>query len=153
MNITIALVLGLLIGWLVEWIIDWFFWRRRFSAQDQALQTAQSAEAEARSQAAKLKTQVTELEERVQAAESMSFSVQAYPSEPPTIANRPDDLTQIKGIGPVIAAKLNAAGIMTFQQLSRLSSEEFEGLLGDLIERFVNEKSILDQARDLSEKK
>jgi large subunit ribosomal protein L21 len=153
MNIPVALILGLLIGWLVEWLIDWFYWRRQIATQEQALAAAQASEAEARSQAAKLKTQVAELEERVLAAESTSFSVQTYPPEPPTIANRPDDLTQIKGIGPVIAKKLNEAGIMTFQQLSRLSSDEFEAILGDLIERFVNEKSILDQARDLSDKK
>ncbi|RPH57599.1 MAG: hypothetical protein EHM81_11350 [Chloroflexi bacterium] len=153
MNISIALVIGLLVGWLVEWVIDWFYWRRRYGEQAQAIEKAQANETEANLQTAKLKSQVDELEKRLQAAESMSFSVEAYPPEPPTIANKPDDLTKIKGIGPVIAKKLNDAGIMTFQQLGRLTPAEFEEILGNLIQRFVNENSILDQARDLSEKR
>jgi large subunit ribosomal protein L21 len=151
MNIAIALVTGLLIGWLAEWVVDWLYWRGRYAIQGQAiqeqeqtLQVARAAEAEAREHAAKM-------EERARAAEAVSFSAPVS-LEPPTIANRPDDLTKIKGIGPVIAKKLNDAGIMTFQQLSRLSTEEFEQIMGDLLQRFVNEKSILGQARELAEK-
>lgn len=144
MNIWTALVLGLLVGWLAEWVLDWFYWRRRFAAQEKSLQEAQAAEAAARQHAA-------QMEERAQAAEAALGG--PVIAEPPTIARRPDDLTQIKGIGPVIAKKLNEAGIMTYQQLARLSKEEFESIIGGLVQRFVNEDAIIEQARQLSEKK
>lgn len=65
----------------------------------------------------------------------------------------PDDLTKIKGIGPVIAKRLNQAGIYTFEQLADLTLDEFEEALGNLLERFINERSILRQARELANQK
>lgn len=153
MNNVILFVLGLLLGWLVEWVIDWFYWRHRYAGQETVLEAAKAAEAQARQQAAEAREQAAKLEERLIAAESVSFSVPDLAPEPPTIPNKPDDLTAIKGIGPVIAKKLNEAGISTYQQLSRLSSDEFEQILGDLIQRFVNERSILDQASNLAKQK
>src|SRR5690606_32826803 len=41
-----------------------------------------------------------------------------------------DDLKKIKGIGPVIAKRLNSAGIYTYEQLADLSLDEFEEALG-----------------------
>ncbi len=143
MNILTALVIGLLIGWLGEWVVDWLYWRRRYAEHQKALAEAQAAEAEARQQAA-------QMEERARTAESALGG--PVISEPPTIARRPDDLTQIKGIGPVIARKLNAAGIMTYQQLARLKKDEFEAIIGDLVQRFVDEDGIIKQAQQLSEK-
>ncbi|MFN8413522.1 MAG: hypothetical protein U0Z26_14145 [Anaerolineales bacterium] len=64
-----------------------------------------------------------------------------------------DDFTVIKGIGPVIARKLNQSGIYTFDQLADLTLDEFEEALGDLLQRFINERSILRQARELALKK
>ena len=64
-----------------------------------------------------------------------------------------DDLVAIKGIGPVIAKRLNQAGIYKFEQLAELTLDEFEEALGDLLQRFINERSILRQARELAEKK
>ena len=69
---------------------------------------------------------------------------------PPT---QPDDLTVIKGIGPVIAKRLNQAGIYTYEQLAGLTLDEFEEALGNLLERFINERSILRQAHELTDKK
>ncbi len=43
-----------------------------------------------------------------------------------------DDLTEIKGVGPVIVGKLNGFGVYTFKQISQWSPEvvsEFDGLL------------------------
>jgi len=64
-----------------------------------------------------------------------------------------DDLIAIKGIGPVIAKRLNQAGIYKFEQLAELTLDEFEEALGDLLQRFINERSILRQARELADKK
>jgi predicted flap endonuclease-1-like 5' DNA nuclease len=64
----------------------------------------------------------------------------------------PEDLTVIKGIGPVISKRLNQAGIYTYEQLADLTLDEFEEALGNLLERFVNERAILRQARALADK-
>lgn len=150
MNIVTALFLGLLLGWLAEWLIDWFYWRRRLAAQAAALETANAAATQAQAEAATAREQAALLEARALAAEAL---VTPASHEPPTIARRPDDLTKIKGIGPVIAKKLYAAGIMTYQQLARLSTTEFEAIIGDLVNRFVDEDGILEQAQALTEKK
>ncbi len=71
-------------------------------------------------------------------------------SKPPA---NPDDFTVIKGIGPVISKRLNQAGIYTYEQLAELTLDEFEEALGDLLQRFINERSILRQARELASKK
>jgi predicted flap endonuclease-1-like 5' DNA nuclease len=65
----------------------------------------------------------------------------------------PEDLTVIKGIGPVISKRLNQAGIYTYEQLADLTLDEFEEALGNLLERFINERAILRQARELADKK
>ena len=41
-----------------------------------------------------------------------------------------DDLTEIVGIGPVYASRLNAAGIHSFAQLARQSPERLHEILG-----------------------
>jgi len=123
MNIAIALILGLLIGWLIEWVIDWFYWRRPRSEPPQK-PTAVSAIA------APQKTVRSKM--------------------PPA---NPDDLIAIKGIGPVISKRLNQSGIYTYEQLADLTLDEFEEALGDLLQRFINERSILRQARELADKK
>lgn len=64
-----------------------------------------------------------------------------------------DDLKKIKGIGPVIAKRLNQAGIYKFDQLANLTLDEFEEALGDLLQRFINERAILRHARELADAK
>jgi predicted flap endonuclease-1-like 5' DNA nuclease len=46
----------------------------------------------------------------------------------PQSATAPDDLTQLRGVGSVMSAKLHAAGIHTFRQLARLSESELAAL-------------------------
>ncbi len=41
----------------------------------------------------------------------------------------PEDLTKIEGVGPAIQNHLNAAGILTYQQLSQVSVEDIRGIL------------------------
>ncbi len=123
MSTGVALVLGILIGWLIEWVIDWFYWRR--ARPEPVYKTAD-----------------------ISAITSTQKTVRS--KTPPA---NPDNLTLIKGIGPVIAKRLNQAGIYTFEQLADLTLDEFEEALGNLLERFINERSILRQARELANKK
>lgn len=46
----------------------------------------------------------------------------------PGAAGPPDDLTQLKGVGPKLAATLNALGISRFGQLASLSEGDLERL-------------------------
>ncbi len=62
------------------------------------------------------------------------------------------DLQRIKGIGPVIAQKLNEAGIFTFAQLGNLTVAELEAIVGEDIKRLADEEAILRQARELAAK-
>lgn len=64
-----------------------------------------------------------------------------------------DDLKKIKGVGPVIAKRLNQAGIYKFEQIAELTLDEFEEALGDLLQRFINERAILRHARELADEK
>jgi predicted flap endonuclease-1-like 5' DNA nuclease len=64
----------------------------------------------------------------------------------------PDDLIVIKGIGPVIARKLNAAGIYTFRQLAALTPVQLREIVGDVIQRLADEDDIINQAKELAAK-
>lgn len=61
----------------------------------------------------------------------------------------PDDLTQINGIGPVYASRLNEAGIMTFSQLAALSPDQARELL-KLSASQGNPEVWIEQAKELS---
>lgn len=123
MNILTALVLGILIGWLIEWVIDWFYWRR----PKQEVETSAAVPASVPVPTQKIR----------------------YKSPP----HDADDLKKIKGIGPVIAKRLNGAGIYKYEQLADLTLDEFEEALGDLLQRFINERAILRHARELADAK
>jgi predicted flap endonuclease-1-like 5' DNA nuclease len=49
-------------------------------------------------------------------------SLPRYRSTPPPPQQEPDDLTEIKGIGPVFAARLEEAGIRSFRGLSEVDA-------------------------------
>jgi predicted flap endonuclease-1-like 5' DNA nuclease len=51
------------------------------------------------------------------------LGVEAHPLVPPA-DGPPDNLQSLKGVGPKLAAQLNAAGITRFEQLARLSPNE-----------------------------
>ena len=64
-----------------------------------------------------------------------------------------DDLQDIKGIGPVFAARLNKAGVHDFQDLAKLNENQLREIVGEQVEKLVDKKSILKQARQLAKKR
>ena len=64
-----------------------------------------------------------------------------------------DDLQDIKGIGPVFATRLNKAGVHDFQDLAKLNENQLREIVGEQVEKLVDKKSILKQARQLAEKR
>lgn len=131
MNALAVLVLGVLIGWLAEWAIDWFYWRPRIHSVT--------------SENANLRERITSLE-----AEQTRRPI-PYTSRLLTDEHGNDNLQAIKGIGPAFSARLHEAGIYTFDQLSRLTAEELEEILGTLYKRFFSkQESIRAQAREFA---
>ena len=66
----------------------------------------------------------------------------------------PDDLKQIKGVGPQMEKTLNEIGIFTFAQVSRMTAREYE-LLDELTGSFPGRAQRDDwagQAKRLNEK-
>lgn len=131
MNHTAAFVLGLLIGWLVEWVVDWFYWRARIEG--------------VASENIKLKERIASLEEEIQR------KVEAVKVALVTDGEGNDNLQAIHGVGPVFSKRLNEAGIHTFEQLSQLTAQDLEQILGTLFKRFFSkENKILAQAKEFA---
>ena len=64
-----------------------------------------------------------------------------------------DDLKKIKGIGPVMEKKLNAAGVSTFEQFSRLTTQELQNILGISKRVVQSADNLITQARKLAQAK
>lgn len=67
------------------------------------------------------------------------------------LSNRRDPLEVIHGIGPVIADKLNDAGIYTFEGVAALTRPEMEAIIGPEIRNLADEDSLIREAKDLAE--
>ncbi len=67
------------------------------------------------------------------------------------LRERRDPLEVIHGIGPVIAGKLNAAGVYTFEGLAALTPAEMETIIGPEIRNLADEQDLIREARELAE--
>jgi predicted flap endonuclease-1-like 5' DNA nuclease len=69
--------------------------------------------------------------------------------------NTPDDLKQIKGIGPVLESKLNELGICTFEQITLLTDADLDKIAE--VTTFGKSKILTDdwigQAKELQQAK
>ena len=61
-----------------------------------------------------------------------------------------DDLQDIKGIGPVLSKRLKEAGVESFKDLAKLSTGQLREIVGEQIEKLVDKKGIIKQARQLA---
>ncbi len=57
------------------------------------------------------------------------------------------DLQDIKGIGPVFSAALKKNGVHDFADLAKLSEDQLREVVGEQVEKLVDKKAILKQAR------
>lgn len=62
-------------------------------------------------------------------------------------------LQDIRGIGPVIEGKLNNAGVYTFEDLAKLTSERLEEIVGKRIRNLVDEDNLIRQAQEFPPEK
>ncbi|RPI86497.1 MAG: DUF1049 domain-containing protein [Chloroflexi bacterium] len=134
MNVIAMFVLGLLIGWLAEWVIDWFYWRGRIFRVANENKNLQK----------RIASLEAERGQRFESPKGLAI----------TDSQGRDNFRAIRGIGPAFSRRLHEAGIETFEQLSRLSPDELEKILGDLYKRFFSkQESILAQAREFAQQK
>ena len=148
MNIFAALALGLLTGWLIEWIIDWLYWRRPIRAltEENAYLAKENSN---------LKTENATLKERIAAIETkINKRSQLAKTRPIRDRAGKDNLQAIRGVGPVIARRLNDSGIYTFEEMAQLTPEELEEILGALIKKFFpGEEKMIAQAKEFARQK
>ena len=141
MGTIASIVLGLLLGWLVEWVIDWFYWRGRIRpvAEENARLARDNAD---------LKERLASMEAKI------SRKSQLAKTRPTGDRAGKDNLQAIRGVGPVIAKRLNEAGVYTFEELSQLNPDELQEIMGPLSKRFFpKQESILTQAKEFAEQK
>ena len=100
-------LIGFVISGLV-WLIFWY-WQKSTSAEDGVLD---------------LLDRLAAAEAKMQAAQTRLAQFQREQT-----AVIPDDLTEIKGIGPVFAQRLHAAQVATFSQVAALAAEQLAELL------------------------
>jgi predicted flap endonuclease-1-like 5' DNA nuclease len=165
MNVLAALVLGLLIGWLIEWIIDWFYWRARIQASIDENSRLEKENAHLRGNAlleeenailmrehkkldeenSSLKEHITQLEDELNQIKASALIAGLLNKD------GTHNFQAVKGIGPAFEKRLNEAGIHTFEQLSQLTPQDMEKILGTLYKRFFSKKNtILTQAQEFA---
>jgi predicted flap endonuclease-1-like 5' DNA nuclease len=145
-------IFGLLYGWFFKVAFDRIYHQNEME--------------DLRNENASLQDYIRSLEMQLQSrsleaksAQMERSAPQALPVEAPaapapaTSASEKDDLKVIKGIGPAIERKLNAAGIQTYAALSRLSAKELEAILGAQVKRLQDENDLIAQAKKLARKK
>ena len=153
MNILAAFVLGLLVGWLVEWIIDWFYWRARMRTAIAETNPVDKEDNTALANSNKdLADENSSLKERIAGLQGELDRIAAATALANLIdAKGNDNFLAIKGIGPAFSKRLKEAGVKTFEQLSELTPQDMEQILGTLFKRFFSkENSILTQAREFA---
>lgn len=141
MGVIASIVIGLLIGWLVEWVVDWFYWRGRMRPVLE--------------ENSRLTKDNEDLKERLATIETkVSRKSQLAKTRPAGEKANKDNLQAIKGVGPVISKRLNEAGVYTFEELSQLTPDELQEIMGSLAKRFFpKQESILTQAKEFAKQK
>jgi len=148
MKVLRVFFVGLIYGWLLRWVLDKIFLedKMRLLADEneilkqriRTLETSRPVEAPPT--------------QRTQTAPLPVEQVQpAAPRKTGRVRSHRDDLKLIKGVGPAIEKKLNDAGIYTFDQMSRLTSNEMQAVLGTSNRNLQNVDNLLSQAKKFAD--
>lgn len=156
--------LGIFVGYVIAWLIDEAYRKnrelRRQLSQQGGLPLALSADVSGQSDDPASQTladflrqrgqEVRELREQLMAADSrldgLRDQFEAYQR------THPDDLTVIKGVGPVYQWKLRDAGVNTYSQLANSDPEQLRRMLDIKNWQRVNIESWIGQARDWAQR-
>jgi predicted flap endonuclease-1-like 5' DNA nuclease len=149
MKVLRVFFVGLVFGWLMRWVIDKIFLEDnlRVLANENNL----------------LRQRIQSLETPMPKQDRPEQKMETGPTLPveqvkPTAATRSgpiapqqDDLKMIKGVGPQIEKKLNNAGVYTFDQMSRLSTEQLQAILGVSRRNVQNTDNLISQAKEFAQ--
>jgi predicted flap endonuclease-1-like 5' DNA nuclease len=147
-GLTFTFVIGLLLGGMAALIV--WYWQKSTSAEDGALVLLDKlAAADRRIRQLKGEKERTELESPPLRIRIDGQTTDEVPSflERPSAPAEAEDLTRVKGIGPVFAARLQEANIQTLQALTAVPPAKLAKILQISESRSVN---ILEAANSLS---
>jgi predicted flap endonuclease-1-like 5' DNA nuclease len=148
MKVLRVFFVGLVYGWLMRWVVDKIFLEdnlRALANENEILRqriiTLETPKAQQNRMTPRPEPTPLPVEEiePVAAAESDPASPQR------------DDLKMIKGIGPILEKKLNDAGVYTFDQMSRLTSDQLQAIFGEARRNLQNNDNLLAQAKKFAQ--
>jgi predicted flap endonuclease-1-like 5' DNA nuclease len=161
---VLLVVAGAIVGFVVEWLIDEAY-RRNRELRNQLVQRGAPAVAVAAGVGAagpesasdmladflhQRDEEVGELREQLSAThaqlDGLSDEFEAYQR------THPDDMTVVKGIGPVYQWKLRDAGVNTYAQLAAADPEQLRRMLDIKDWQRVDIESWVEQARDWAQR-
>ena len=155
-----GLALGLVLGFILDWLIEEFYRRNReLERRLQERQTAQAVLPAAtgdESHPVVSATLTDLLRQKDDEINALRLELDTAEEKVPALQKRfdaymkthPDDLTVIKGIGPVFQRKLRDMGIDSFQQLADLDPEHLHRVLDIKNWQRVDIKDWVAQAKD-----
>lgn len=150
MRVLKVFLVGLIYGWLLRWVVD-----KIFMEENLRILSEENAVLKQRVRTLEQETPKAFEAHSVQRPEPAPLPVEQVqpvaPMETGPVPPHRDDLKLIKGVGPKMEKKLNDAGIYTFDQMSRLTTNELQAVLG-LSKRVVQSSdNLLTQAKKLAE--
>jgi predicted flap endonuclease-1-like 5' DNA nuclease len=148
------ILIGLLFGWITSTLVEWVWYRGRRRRIELAMASPgargsyQVGERAAPTVAGDTTAPRRRSQEdaRPQAAEGKRARAKRRKGQP--LANRPDNLTAIHGIGDLYEQLLYRVGIFTWHQLSRVDAESLQQITSALPSS--NTHAWIDQARKLA---
>jgi predicted flap endonuclease-1-like 5' DNA nuclease len=148
MKVLRVFFVGLVFGWLMRWVLDKIYLEENLRSvaneNDLLRQRLQTLEA-ARLQ----KNRSMQMPEPAPLPVEDVEPVAVTGSGP--VAPHRDDLKMIKGVGPQIEKKLNTAGVYTFDQMSRLTTEQLQMVLGGSRRNAQSIDNMINQAKDYAD--
>jgi len=140
MKVLRVFFIGVVYGWFMRWVIDKIFLddNLRILADENELLRQRIITLEAR--------KASNSNAGQQRTAPASMPVEQVQPMAPSKSHR-DDLKMIKGVGPKLEEKLNAAGVYSFEQLSQLTAAELQAILGVARRNVQNTDNIISQAK------
>ena len=143
-----TLIVGLIIGWVARG-----FGERSMEQKNGLAQKAAAAETKINQLLAQV-AETEQLRQELTAAEKKITELETKLAETETSAppsattTQSNDLTEINGIGPVFAKRLNAVGVHTFAEVANLSPERLRKIVDSRIR--VDAEDWIAQAKELA---
>jgi predicted flap endonuclease-1-like 5' DNA nuclease len=163
---VLLVVAGAVVGFVVEWVIDEAYRRNRElrrqlgQRSESALSLGANVGGDDQSDDTSAETLADFLRQRDRELQELRDQLAAHDGQMDALRTEfdayqrthPDDLTVIKGIGPVYQWKLRDTGFNTYQQLATADPDQLRRMLDVKNWQRVNVESWIEQARDWAQR-